>query len=429
MLNTNDSFLTSLLKTLQSYPCKSYILAYSGGMDSHVLLHALALLKAQNKLLNIRAIHIDHGLQSESSSWSQHCQNTAKSLGIPCEIIKLNLQVPSGESIEAVARDARYQAFNNVLQQDEILLTAHHQDDQAETVLLQLFRGAGVDGLAAMPESKPFAEGVLLRPLLNYSRKSLEEYATDNQLDYIDDPSNFDTDFDRNFLRHDVIPMLEQRWQGVKKNLNRVARLQAEAQTRLEEITKQDLLKVISDEENAENLSVAKLLKLSKLQQKAVIRLWLKQLNFRMPSEVKLKHILNDVLLAKADANPRVHWEDVEIRRFQGKLYAVKILKDFDANRIIPWDARHSLYIESTGHTLEPKRLGKWMKRLQQSDKVTVRFRQGGEQIRLQGHQQTAALKKLMQAANIPPWERNTLPLIYLDNKLVIAYPYWSSEQ
>lgn len=416
--------LSSILKTLQSYPYRSYVLAYSGGLDSHVLLHALAELKNTHQLDNIRAIHIDHGLQKESALWSQHCEKTANALNIPCEIIRLNLQINEGDSIESVAREARYRALESVLQPNEILLTAHHQDDQAETVLLQLFRGAGVNGLAAMPESKAFAQSLLVRPLLEFSRQQIREYAEQHQLDYIDDPSNFDTDFDRNFLRHKVIPLLQTRWQGIHKNLNRVARLQAEAKYLLESSLQADL-ELLLDSNKA--LSINDLLPFDEVKQKAIIRLWLKQLGFKMPSEIKLKHIISDVIHAKQDASPCVDWDNVEIRRFQNRLYAVEKLANFDATAIIPWDTNQPLKITGIGKTLKPEQLGKWQDACQQSDQVTVRFRQGGERIRLHGHQQTASLKNLMQAANIPPWERKRIPLIYLENKLIMVYPYWSS--
>ena len=413
---------TKLISTLHLTSHKSYLLAYSGGMDSHVLLHALASLQSSGKIQQLRAIHIDHGLQADSSVWSVHCKKTAEDLGVPCEIIPLNLTIPEGESLEAVARNARYKAFEQALQKDEALLTAHHQDDQAETVLIQLFRGAGVDGLAAMPEAKPFAKGMLIRPLLDFSRQSLEDYAKEYQLDYIDDPSNFDTDFDRNFLRHDVLPLLKTRWKGIAKNLTRVARLQAEVKYLLEENTRIDYQAVQGD---GNTLSIDRLLQLSYVRQKATIRLWLKHQQFLMPSEVKLKHIISDVLSAKDDANPCVHWDNFEVRRYRKQLYAVRKDDSHKAELVINWDASSSLVVGST--VIEADNLGEWKEPLQQSDNVTIRFRQGGERIRLRGHNQTVKLKKLLQESNIPPWERDRIPLIYLGEKLIMVYPYWSS--
>ena len=285
MKQSND-FLTSLLSILQPYSSQKFLIAYSGGLDSHVLLHAFSKLKKQATISTIRAIHIDHGLQCDAVMWSAHCKKTSENLDIPCEVIKLNLKIRDGESLEAVARDARYCAFEKTLQADEVLLTAHHLDDQAETVLLQLFRGSGVDGLAAMPIAKSFSKGVLLRPLLNFSRNILQAYAEKNQLEYIDDPSNFDTNFDRNFLRHEVIPLLQTRWKGVCKSLNRVARLQAEAKSLLYETAQHDFDSVTCDEKTKDGkslLSVDAILTLPELRQKALIRQWLRQQHFKMP--------------------------------------------------------------------------------------------------------------------------------------------------
>lgn len=436
MKQSDDAFLTSLLSILKPYTKQSFRIAYSGGMDSHVLLHAMASLHKTGAISAVRAMHIDHGLQADSVLWSKHCEKTASQLGTPCEIIELNLHVPDGKSVEAVAREARYAAMENAVEDNEVLLTAHHQNDQAETVLLQLFRGSGVDGLAAMPVSKPFSGGILLRPLLGFSRQTVENYAEKHHLDYIDDPSNFDVDFDRNFLRHDVIPLLQRRWKGINKSLARVARLQAEAKALLDVNAQTDLDAVVCHnvdqniiEKNQQVLCVAVLLQLPEYRQKALIRLWLKQSGFKMPSEIKLKHILSDVLCAQASANPCVHWENVEIRRYKNKLYAVKKLLKHKMTRVISWDAKQPLLLDELACTLEPTKLGTWQTKLQQSDKVSIRFRQGGEKIRLQGHKQTASLKKLLQASNIPPWERERIPLIYLDEKLVIVYPYWSAEE
>lgn len=419
----DDSFYSKLLSTLQYYPNQSYLLAYSGGMDSHVLLHALAHLQSIGKIQQLRAIHIDHGLQGASSAWSRHCKQTSDTLGVNCEVISLNLKIPEGESLEAVARDARYTVLKQSLAQGEALLTAHHQNDQAETVLLQLFRGSGVDGLAAMPKAKPFEQGIFLRPLLDYSRQFLEDYAKEYQLDYIDDPSNFDTDFDRNFLRHDVLPLLQARWKGLTKNLTRVARLQAEAKHLLEQSAELDYQTVVGEKLT---LSVGDLLPLSEVRKKSVIRLWLRKKQFLMPSEVKLKHIISDVLYAKVDAMPCVHWNNIEVRRYQNLLYALEKNQTHKASRVIDWDVNSSLNLPS--ETIVVDNLGEWKVPLQQADNVTVRFRQGGERIRLRGHEQTVKLKKLLQESNIPPWERDCIPLIYLGKKLIMVYPHWSSD-
>ena len=190
----------------------SYLVAYSGGLDSHVLLHLFASLAKKHDFIKLRSVYIDHGLQDISAAWAEHCQDTADTLNIEHCCIPLHLNITSGDSLEAIARKARYGALKTHLQAGEVLLTAHHQDDQAETLLLQLLRGSGIDGLAAMPMKAHFSQGFHSRPLLDYSKQSLQDYAIKNGLKWITDPSNNDTRFDRNYLRNNIIPRLKQRW-------------------------------------------------------------------------------------------------------------------------------------------------------------------------------------------------------------------------
>jgi tRNA(Ile)-lysidine synthase len=394
-------------------------------MDSHVLLHLLANLHAAKKIAPVRAIHIDHGLQTIAATWGMHCEKTAQQLGIACECISLNLQINKGDSLEAVARQARYKVFSQQLKCNEILLTAHHQNDQAETVLLQLFRGAGVDGLAAMPEIKPFQQGQLLRPLLAHSRQEITDYATQHRLDYIDDPSNINTDFDRNFLRQDILPLLQQRWKGITGNLSRVAALQAEAKQLLAQYTQVDLQQAQGKIQNT--LTIQALLAFSSMKQKAIIRLWLQQLHIRMPSAIKLQHILSDVLYARQDATPCVHWDKVEMRRYKSHIYVMPCLSKHDTQQIIMWDDRKKdVWIESLQQSISAHVLTKLLQHRPKGE-VSIRFRQGGEALILNGNKSHTSLKKLFYNAAYPYWERNRVPLIYLDNTLIMVYPHWSA--
>ena len=226
----------SLLEKLTSLsPLRNYLVAFSGGMDSHVLLHLLTSLKQQNTELSVRAVHIHHGLQDVADSWPKHCQTICDGLAIQLDTFYLDLTLQPSESLEAVARQGRYQALQGALQKDEVLLTAHHQRDQAETLLLQLFRGAGVQGLAAMPAVTDFGKGLHIRPLLDESYQSLQAYAQQNKLDFINDPSNKDNSFDRNFLRNQILPQLREHWQGLDKTLSRAAHIQSETKTLLDQ--------------------------------------------------------------------------------------------------------------------------------------------------------------------------------------------------
>jgi tRNA(Ile)-lysidine synthase len=419
MMSITAEILLKKLNSLTS--ARKLLVAYSGGLDSHVLLHALASISPSQNL-QIRAIYIDHGLQSIAKQWPQHCLAVCNSLSIDCEIVSLNLSIPKGKSLEAVARDARYQAFAERIQQDEVLVTAHHQDDQAETLLIQLFRGAGINGLAAMPVMSDFASGQHIRPLLDQSRESLEQYAQQHKLDTIEDPSNQDQCFDRNFLRHDIIPRLKNRWISINPLLARAAQHQAEAKNLLAEYLQQDLPELVGKRHGT--LSIQKLKQLSSPRRKAVIRYFIDQKGFLAPSEKKLRHILSDVLNAGQSATPCVHWEGVEVRRNQGDLYAIAPLTPHDAQQIIHWDTNHPLQLWWLNRILKNDQLERIDDLLvKHNHSVEVRFRQGGEKMYQAQRKRTQSLKKIFQEMHIPTWERDRIPLIYIDNKLVLIVP------
>jgi tRNA(Ile)-lysidine synthase len=412
---TTNHLLTKLQSLTSS---KKLLIAYSGGLDSHVLLHALAPVSLSQGF-QVRAIYIDHGLQSVAKRWSQHCLAICENLSIDCNVMSLALDIPQGESLEAVAREARYQAFSQTLQADEVLLTAHHQDDQAETVLIQLFRGAGINGLAAMPVINSFGKGQHIRPLLDQSRGGLDHYAQQYQLDFIEDPSNQDQRYDRNFFRHAIIPRLKKRWMSMSAVLARVAQHQAEAKSLLAEYIADDLPQLIGKRKGT--LSIQKLKLLSPARCKAIIRYFLDQKGFQAPSDKKLRHIILDVLNAKQSAIPCVHWHGVEMRRYQDDLYAIKPLSIHDTKQVIPWDINQPLQIASLKRILEFKQLeGVNYLLLGKEQTVEVRFRQGGEKIYQAQGRHSKRLKKIFQERHIPTWERDRIPLIYIDNILVL---------
>ena len=397
---------------------KKLLIAFSGGLDSYVLLHALVTANSLTQEFQIRAIHIDHGLQEISSQWPQHCLGVCENLKVGCEITSLTLLSTKGESLEAVAREARYKAFKQSLQADEVLLTAQHQDDQAETLLIQLFRGAGVNGLAAMPVLSCFGKGKHLRPLLNVTRSSLEAYAKQHALDFIEDPSNQDQRFDRNYLRHDIVPRLKQRWPSLNKILSRVALHQAETKDLLAEYLEQDL-PLLSGTRTG-TLSISKLNDLSPARCHAVIRYFINQHCFLAPSAKKLQHIMSDVLKAKPDATPCVQWKKAEIRRYQDDLYILAPFSEHDASQCIPWLSHQDLYLPSLNRILKVDLLNA-IKAIDKEKEsyIEVRFRQGGEKIYQSQRSRTITLKNLFQERHIPSWERDRIPLIYMDDKLV----------
>jgi tRNA(Ile)-lysidine synthase len=380
---------------------KRILIAYSGGLDSSVLLDLLC----SNKMLRNKtkiAIHINHQLSNNAEQWQQHCQITCESYQIKCISKIVSLNINSGESLESLARDARYQVFAKLIKKGDVLLTAHHQDDQAETLLLQLFRGAGIRGMAAMPVKKVFFSGTLFRPLLNFTQAQLQQYANTHNLQWISDESNFNVRFDRNYLRHEIMPQLKTRWPALISNLARSAQHHAAAQKIIQQQAAQDLI-LIQDE--IDQLYINKLLSLTVENQENVLRYWIERNSQPLPSCKILKKIMNEVVLAKSDAEPCVKWQKTEVRRYQNKLYIMSTLQPFDNRQIIPWNNQYDI------SGLDLKEL---------SGTLTIRFRQGGERVQLIGGQHSQSLKKVMQSRGIPPWLRDRIPLLYCDDKLIM---------
>src|SRR3990167_7215737 len=293
---------------------KTYWLAYSGGLGSHVLLSLCQQIRKQYPL-QLKAIHINHQISDHAHEWAKHCAKICDAYNV--SYVEHQVEVPcnNGESLEEVARNKRYAVFASFMQKNDVLLTAHHQDDQAETLLLQLLRGAGPKGLAAMPELKSFADGLHARPLLAFSRSELENYAKQQSLIWIDDESNLNTNLTRNFIRHEILAKLKTRWPTVTQTLSRSAMHCAELQTLLEEITLDDLKQVQGSIENT--LSVKKILAFDIKKQKLMLRAWIYQAGFTLPSAKKCESICTNVLMAKKDRAPCVQWKDVEVRRYR----------------------------------------------------------------------------------------------------------------
>ena len=378
--------------------------AYSGGLDSHVLLHLLA-----QSDLQLRAIHINHGLNPDADYWAEHCQNICKALDVPCDVIKVKVEVAARESLEAKARTARYQAIIDTIAPDDVVLTAQHADDQAETLLLQLLRGSGVAGLAAMPKDK----GWLIRPLLGYTRAELYDYAQAAKLKWIEDSSNADTRFDRNFLRHEIMPRLQQRWASVSHIISRAASHQAEANELIQDLAAQDLQQCQGHKPDI--LSLDSLSKLSSARQRNVLRFWIKKLALPSPTTKQLQQIVSNLITAKADSQPLVSWQGAEIRRYRHNLFAMPPLPSSTQN--IKWLFPTPSPRLPLGNLILTQ--GKGLA-LPSGTELEIRFRQGGEVIRLNKHQRV--VKKLLQAAGLPPWQRQFIPLIFIEN-IVIAIP------
>lgn len=417
--------------TLAQYPRpSSYWVAYSGGLDSHVLLHLAARLAAERPgFPKLAAVHVHHGLLADADRWTEHCGRVCDELNVPLEILRVNAGAKAGESPEEAARNARYAALRQVLTTDCALLTAQHQDDQAETLLLQLLRGAGLAGLAAMGAQSSCGAGILLRPLLEFSRDELREYAAGHGLNWVEDPSNRDPRYDRNFLRQTVMPILRQRWPAADRVLSRAAGHCAEAMEQLQ-VLSADLYAAVRRCDGS--LDADRLRHCSPADQRLLLRRWIADAEMRMPSTRILQRVIEEILPAAIDRSPQVSWSDGMIRRYRAGLYLTPAASTahFDRQTTIPWrgdaplrlpDGNGELRIETTGGAGIDRTL--W-----DSAQREVRYRTGRERCRLAGRNGSRSLKNLFQEAGIPPWQRERIPLLYLNGQLAAVVGLWICE-
>jgi len=405
--------------SLQASP--SYLVAYSGGLDSHVLLHVCSRLE-----LPVRAVHVHHGLQSQADSWVEHCTDVCAQLGIDLSVIHVNAAASNGDSPEDAARKARYAALASELKAGECLLTAHHADDQAETFLLQLMRGAGVAGLAAMPETKTFAGGWHARPLLVYSRSTIHEYARAEDLRWIEDPSNENTEFDRNLLRQTILPRLQQRWPAVARSIGNSARYQQEALELNQALARIDLAATLTQQ--ADVLSITKLQRLSRARQLNVLRYWLRLCAGRPPSRNVLLELMDTLLSAAAQTSPLLHWGNYELRVYQQQLYFLPVVKDDFAALNVSWDGKTPVQLSENIVVTAVSMAGSGLDPCLREHNLSLRFRRSGERLQVAGKSHHQDLKKLMQEAGIPPWQRARIPLLYVDDELACVCGYWLAE-
>jgi tRNA(Ile)-lysidine synthase len=386
--------------------------AFSGGLDSTVLLHLLARLREVHALPPLSAIHIHHGLQGVADSWVGLCHAQCEALDIPLQV--RHVRVGEGASLERAAREARYAAFAELLGVGEVLLTAQHQDDQAETLLLRLLRGAGVRGLAAMPVVRPLAAGQLLRPLLGVTRAELEGWARREQLAWIEDPSNLDIRLSRNFLRHEVLPRLAQHWPAAGAVLARDAEQLAEAAVLLDELAEQDLAAARTPGEPVwlplPSLALEPLLAVSEARQRNALRHWLRPLTLLPERE----HWAGWVALRDAGAAAAPLWRlgGGELRRAGGRLWWLSgdWLQAPRSERLDWNDAGRPLELPGNGQV--------WLEGPRPERSLQIRYRQGGEVLALagRGHRD---LKRLLQEAGLPAFARQRLPLLYAQDELL----------
>ena len=417
MANSRKSQSPDLVAVVEStlrravLPGERLVLGLSGGLDSVVLLHLLKRISPAADS-SLSCLHVNHKISQNASTWAGFCSELCEKWHVSLEVVEVDISPHLSSGMEAAARIARYAAFEKVAAEHVVL--AQHQDDQAETLLLQLFRGAGPKGLSAMGESTRFESRTVLRPLLGISRKTLEAYARENQLEWISDESNSDQRFDRNFVRHSLFPLIGERFPGFRETLARSSRHFSEAALLLDELAAIDAAGAII----GKTLNASRLRELSKERAKNLLRHYLAENHVRMPSASRLEEMLKQLSAARQDAAISMTHDGLEIKCYRGRICIVE-----------PWSSCSGLFRVWHGESRMPvPELGGELLFEQGVDgldpakllePVTVRVREGGERFRSAQNRPEKSLKNLFQECGIPPWQRSRLPLLYCGERLV----------
>jgi tRNA(Ile)-lysidine synthase len=414
----NDPLQQHLLAALAAAPPAALCVAFSGGADSSALLHALAQLPAA-RARGLRALHVDHALHADSAQWAEHCRDFCAALALPCEVLRVHVDAGRGAGLEAAAREARHAALATQLREGEWLLLGHHRDDQAETVLLKLLRGAGPDALGGMHVLRPFGPGQLWRPVLGCSRRQLRDYADAHGLDFIEDPSNTDTRLARNHLRHEILPRLQRHWpQAVDSILHSAALSRAAADAlRVSWMTALDRLQHPLDG----SLDAEAWLALTPALREPLLDHWLHARGLPAPTTAQRRQI-EFQCGARAGRMPCVRWAGAELHIWKGRLWALPPERPIDPDWSTSWQGEPvalpdggTLALEATDARLVAP--------------LQVRLRHGGERIKPAGDAHTRELRDLFQQALLPPWRRTACPLLYAGDELIAVADRWMSER
>lgn len=399
-----------------------WLVAYSGGLDSTVLLHSLVRVMGDlNLSVPVIAIHVHHNLSPLADDWLAHCGSTCAALEIGFIGERVELNSPGG-SLENAAREARYAAFEKYLQAGDGLLMAHHLDDQAETLLLRLMRGSGPGGLAAMAPERPLAEGTLFRPWLSTSRAEIEVQAASFGLSWIEDDSNQSREFDRNYLRHEVMPLLQQRWPGFAERWHQSAHLCRQSQELINQVAAQDLQRAAPRaERKGYSLDQRVLNSLDTFRRGNVLRFWLEGLGIDLPDAAQLNQIEAQLFLDRSDTRAVVSWGRNRLSCHRQRLYCFEAARR-PVPQALPWSGS------------EPLIWGDWQLTLVAVDEggfaiapsgFTVRQRSGGERCQPQWRQHSQTLKKLLQESGLEPWLRDQVPLLQVGGEIVAVGDLW----
>ena len=415
-----EKLLDNLRQSLAELPGppQKFAVAFSGGLDSTVLLAALCRLTPRS---DVRALHVDHGLHPDSKAWERHCRAAAAALGVGYASLRHPVKPIPGESLEAQARLVRYRALENLVAPGEILLTAHHADDQLETVMMRLLRGTGVRGLRGIARLQPFGSGFLARPLLGVRRAEILAVARAWELEWLEDPSNRDSRFDRNYVRAELIPRITARWPAAARTVGRAASQMAEAQQILDEAAQAD---VTGD---PGRVDCSALRDLSPARRRNLLRHSMIRLGLPVPDTRQMDTLLEALEVRRRDARTRVQWPGGEARIYRNRLYLLEPLPAGSPEGYTgavslarPWSGPEGKLrlVSSAGPGL-PRN---WAKQ-----GFAVRFREGGERIRPMGRRHSRPLKKWLQEAGVPPWLRARIPLLYREDDLVAVGDLWIS--
>lgn len=403
-----------------------YLVAFSGGLDSTVLLHALWRARARHGA-PIVAVHVNHALQPDAPRWQEHCRRFAEGLGV--ELLERTIDVPAADprGTEAAARELRYALLAELVLAGDHVLTAHHQEDQAETLLLNLMRGSGAAGLAGIGARQPLGHGLLLRPLLDVPRAEIEAHAARYRLEWCEDPSNADLRFDRNFVRREILPALRRRWPAVAARLGKTAELLAETAQLTAELAQLDLAALGGD---PARLDLGLLAQWSPARQRNLLRHAIRRLRLPPAPATRLDQVVRELVPAPGDAQPLVRWPGAEIRRYRDLLYILPRV-GYAARPEAPAlraDGRAVGLGPSLGRlVLERTQAGGIDPALAEQG-LRIAFRAGGEKLRPAGRGHTHALGKLLQEAGIVPWMRGFLPLLYAGDTLVAVADLWTAD-
>jgi tRNA(Ile)-lysidine synthase len=415
--------LVQVLESLTPPTATGLVAAISGGDDSACLLTAL-LQRGPRPLrgLPVRAVHVDHDLQPSAADFRHACETLCDGLGVPLTVLAVRVERGRGVSIEAAARDARYAALAENLKDGECLLTAHHADDQAETLLLQLMRGAGLAGLAAMPRCRVWAGGWHLRPLLSFVRHDLRRFASGAGVTAVADPMNEDLRFERAYLRRHVWPVLEARWPGAALTLSRTAGHMAEAQGLLD----RNAARAVELLRDGDALSVAGLRALSPPERVNTLRHWIADHAVPPPPSARLNEALRQILAADADHQPAVLWGEHALRRYRNRLFLTPAHPPaLPGPREWPFGAQVCLALGDRLGTLQWSPQPGGLDRARLPDTLVVRSRRGGEALRVHRRARLQSLQHLCQSFGVLPWMRDALPLVYAGDDLIAVGDLW----